>query len=64
MFSSDVAYAAFEEADRGKIAPGRRADLTILSQDPTSVPPGEILKTTVVMTVVGGRVTYEGAARH
>ena len=34
MFSADVAYAAFEEADRGAIAVGKRADFTILSQDP------------------------------
>ncbi len=59
MFSSDVAYAAFEEADRGTIAPGKRADLTILSQDPTKAPPADLLKTTIVMTVVGGRVIHE-----
>jgi predicted amidohydrolase YtcJ len=63
MFSADVAYAAFEEADRGAIAVGKRADFTILSQDPTAVPPSAILNTRVVMTVVGGRVTHEKRAR-
>ena len=63
MFSADVAYAAFEEADRGAIAVGRRADFTILSQDPTAVPPSRILDTQVVMTVVGGRAVHEKRAR-
>jgi len=58
MFSADVAYAAFEEADRGAITVGRRADFTVLGQDPTAVPPSHILDTPVVMTVVGGRVVH------
>jgi hypothetical protein len=63
MFSADVAYAAFEEADRGAIAVGKRADFTILSQDPTAVPPSAILNTRIVMTIVGGRVAHEKGAR-
>jgi predicted amidohydrolase YtcJ len=63
MFSADVAYAAFEEADRGAIAVAKRADFTILSQDPTAVPPSAIPNTKVLMTVVGGRVVHEEHAR-
>ena len=59
MFSADVAHAAFEEEDRGTIAVGKRADFTVLGQDPTAVPPARILDTQVVMTVVGGRVVHE-----
>lgn len=62
MFSTDVAWAAFEEADRGTITVGKRADFTVLSQDPTAAAPADILKTGVVMTVVGGRVAYEKRA--
>jgi predicted amidohydrolase YtcJ len=62
MFSADVAYAAFEEADRGAVAVGKRADFTILSQDPAAVAPADILKTRVVMTIVGGRIVYEKRA--
>ena len=34
MFSADAAYAAFEEKDRGAIAAGMRADLTVLEPGP------------------------------
>lgn len=59
MFSTHAAYAAFEEQDRGRLAPGLRADLTVLSRDVTRVPAPEILATRVTLTVVGGRVAYE-----
>jgi hypothetical protein len=58
MFSEDAAWAAFEEGDRGRLAPGFRADLTVLSRDITRIPPREILDTRVALTVVGGRVVY------
>jgi predicted amidohydrolase YtcJ len=58
MFAEDAAFAAFEEKERGRLAPGFRADLTVLSRDVTSIPPREILDTQVMLTVVGGRVTY------
>jgi len=58
MFSQGAAYAAFEETERGTIAPGRRADLTILTKDVTSIPPREILETEIAMTIVGGNVVF------
>lgn len=54
MFTSNAAYAAFEEKDKGSIEPGKLADLTILSQDVMQIPEAEILKTRCVMTVIGG----------
>jgi predicted amidohydrolase YtcJ len=58
LFSEDAAFAAFEEGERGRLAPGFRADLTVLSRDVTRVPAREILDTRVELTVVGGRVVY------
>jgi len=58
-FTSWPAYAAFEEDLRGVIAPGRLADMTVLTKDIMTVPPAEILETTVAMTIVGGKVAYE-----
>jgi hypothetical protein len=61
MFSRHAAFAAFEEKERGAIAASRRGDLTVLSRDPAAPPAAELLRTRVVMTVVGGRVAYEAA---
>ncbi|MFL6520601.1 MAG: amidohydrolase [Chthoniobacterales bacterium] len=59
MFTSAPAYAAFEEADKGSLEPGKLADLTVLSADIMKIPEPEILKTTCAMTVVGGEIVYE-----
>jgi predicted amidohydrolase YtcJ len=56
MFSKSAAFAAFEEEDRGTIAPGKRADLTVFTRDITAISPAQILSTQVSMTVVGGEV--------
>jgi hypothetical protein len=54
------AYAAFEEDMKGSLAPGKLADITVLSQDILTVPDDEILSTQVVHTILGGRVLYSG----
>jgi predicted amidohydrolase YtcJ len=59
MFARGAAFAAFEEADRGTIEVGKRADFTVLDRDITALPPAEILKTNVKMTIVGGEVAYK-----
>jgi hypothetical protein len=59
MFGEHAAFAAFEDGQRGRLAPGYRADLTVLSRDLTAIPPAEILKAQVELTMVGGAVTYE-----
>ena len=48
-----------QEEDRGVIAAGKRADFTVLSRDPTAVPPADLLKTQALVTVVGGRVVHD-----
>jgi len=58
-YTLDAAYGAFEEKVKGSIEPGKLADFTIFSQDIMSVPEKELLKTEVVMTIVGGKVEFE-----
>lgn len=53
------AYASFEEDRLGSIAPGKLADLVVLSHDvldPRNR--ATIGKATVVLTLLGGRVVY------
>lgn len=59
-FTSDAAYAAFEESSRGTIEPGKLADLTIVEGDLFATPPNDLHKTKVRYTVVGGEVVYTG----
>jgi predicted amidohydrolase YtcJ len=57
-YTINGAYASFEEDLKGSLAPGKLADITVLSQDITSVPEADILSTEVVYTIVGGEVKY------
>ena len=61
-FTSDAAYAAFEEGSRGTIEPGKLADLTIVEGDFFAMPVSDLWKTTVRQTVVGGVVVYSNGA--
>ena len=58
-YTTGSAYAEFEEQEKGRLAPGFLADFVVLDRDLTKVPPPEILKTTVLQTVVGGKTVYE-----
>lgn len=56
--SAGNAYAAFQEDSLGKLTVGRYADFTVLASDPRAIPASELLTIDVLMTVVGGEVTY------
>ena len=58
LFTSDAAFAAFEEEWRGRIAPGYAADFTVFSRDPMTAEEDQIRTIPVAMTVVGGRIAY------
>jgi hypothetical protein len=60
-FTIDAAYAASMEREVGRLAPGYRADLSVFDHDLTEIPFAEIPKTKCVLTVVGGRVTWDAA---
>jgi hypothetical protein len=53
------AYAEFEEARKGTLAPGMLADIVVFPVDITRIPPRELLSTHVAMTVAGGRILFE-----
>ena len=52
------AYAAFEEQEKGVLAPGMLADVVVLSKDLLHCSPEEILQAKVLKTVVGGRIRF------
>jgi len=59
IYTVNAAYTSFEETVKGSIEEGKLADLTVLSGDPTAVPPSKIGDIKVSMTVVGGKVVYQ-----
>jgi predicted amidohydrolase YtcJ len=52
------AWAAGEEGSAGRLAVGCRADLTVLADDPLRGPDEDLAALPVLLTVLGGRVTY------
>ena len=57
-YTINGAYAAFEEGNRGSLAPGKYADITVLSRDILKIPEDEIPTAKVTYTIVGGKVLY------
>ena len=60
MMTMGPAYAAFQEKDIGALTVGRYADFTVLSADPYKVPRNSLKMLAIAMTVVAGRVTFDG----
>ncbi|HJZ12572.1 MAG TPA: amidohydrolase, partial [Acidobacteriota bacterium] len=57
-FTVDAAYASFEEKQKGTLTPGKYADFVVLSENILEPPAERVLKAKVLMTVMGGKVTY------
>lgn len=58
-YTLNNAYAAFEENLKGSLAPGKLADMVVLSHDILTIPAEEIPKTTVLYTILGGKIVYQ-----
>jgi len=59
MTTMNGAFASFEECIKGSIAPGKLADMVVLSDDPIKSPPEQIKDIRVEMTIIGGKVVWE-----
>ena len=59
MFTIWPAYGAFQEDIRGSVEVGKYADFTILDRDWLTVPEADILTSENLMTIVGGKITYQ-----
>ena len=56
LYTLNAAYCSGEEALKGSIEEGKLADLTILSEDPASVPTTEIKDIAVDFVVLNGKL--------
>ena len=57
-YTRTAAFASFAEHDRGTIAPGMLADLTVIDRDLRTIPPAEIRNAKIVRTIVGGKTVF------
>jgi predicted amidohydrolase YtcJ len=57
-YTRDAAFAAFEEDLKGSLAPGKLADIVMLSDDILRQPADRIPATRVLLTIVGGKIVY------
>jgi predicted amidohydrolase YtcJ len=64
-YTMGSAYAEFQEEQKGSIAPGKLADMVLLSDDVLTIDPIKIRDVKVLKTWVGGKLIYdsEGAQR-
>ncbi|WP_309261962.1 amidohydrolase [Lysobacter arvi] len=58
MWTERVAWFSNEEGNKGQIREGQLADLVVPDRDYFACPEAEIVETTSLMTVVGGRIVY------
>jgi len=58
-FTADAAWAAHDERDVGRLAPGFRADFVVLDEDPLAVPGEQLDDLHVRSTWVDGKPVYE-----
>jgi predicted amidohydrolase YtcJ len=58
-YTMGSAYAEFQDKEKGSIAPGKLADMVVLSDDIFSIDPAKIRDVMVVKTIVGGRVVWD-----
>jgi predicted amidohydrolase YtcJ len=57
------AYFVFQEDNLGSIAPGKFADMVVLDRDYLTIPADQIKDIQPIMTMVGGKVAFDAAAR-
>jgi len=62
-YTLGAAYASGEEQLKGSLAPGKLADLVVLSHDIFEIDPQQIAEARVEMTVLDGRIVYAAGER-
>jgi predicted amidohydrolase YtcJ len=58
LYTVAGAYVTFDEEKKGRISPGRLADLVVLGDDPLACSPQAVRDLPVELTMVGGRIVH------
>lgn len=59
-YTAGGAWAAHMEGLTGQIKPGLAADLVLIDGDIEAIPPGNLGRTGIALTVAGGQITHRG----
>ena len=59
-YTRDAAYVEFKEHEKGQIKEGYLADLVLFSHNLFEVEPAEIMSAKSVLTMIDGRIVFEG----
>lgn len=59
-YTKNVAYQIFRENDLGSLKIGKKADMVVLGEDLTKIEPKNISETSIVYTIVDGKIVYKG----
>ena len=59
-YTRDGAFAGHKEGFLGRLRPGFAADFAVLDQDPLTIPDQDLESIESVLTVMGGRVVWQG----
>jgi predicted amidohydrolase YtcJ len=58
-YTRAAAFASFDEQQKGMLAEGMLADVTVIDRDLRSIPAPEIRDARILRTIVGGRTVFE-----
>jgi predicted amidohydrolase YtcJ len=61
LYTTAGAYVTFDEEKKGRISPGRLADLVVLGDDPLACSAEAVRDLSVELTMVGGRIVHAGS---
>jgi hypothetical protein len=60
LYTINAAYASHEDNIKGSITSGKLADMVLLSDDPTNIAVEKIKDVTVLMTIIDGKIVWQG----
>ena len=58
-YTKEGAYASFEEYEKGTLEDGKFADFVVLDRNIFEIDKADLINTKVLMTVMGGEITYK-----
>ncbi len=62
-YTTNAAYAGFEENLKGSLTPGKLADITVFTKNIMTVPENQILNTKIAYTIIAGQIKYQNPAK-